>query len=213
MKIITIKEKYTMTSFAMKTKDGLDYYETISALQKDIRRGKEKEALFWALQLAEGNCMPHLLNRLPIIAIEDVGVCDGGLTIILVQTLVTQIKTYFDKKNDAWFMMLSNCILAMCRAQKTREAENFLTVVKVERKNGWKPEIPDYALDMHTRRGKAKGRGIQFFVENEQQVSTLFNPGRNDYVDIANKYELEGACEGLSNDDEEELEDMQTKLF
>ena len=179
-----------MPPYRMETKDGYDYYEVISALQKDIRRGNEQEALFWALQLAESGFMPHLLNRLPIIATEDIGVCDGGITIILVDTLVKQTKEYSDKKNDAWYMMLANIILAMCRAIKTREAENFQGVVRMRTKSGWRPEIPDYALDMHTRRGKKMGRGLQFFIDNESNPDNLKYPGQNKYVTLSNEMEL-----------------------
>lgn len=34
-----------------------------------------------------------------------------------------------------------------------------------------KAEIPDYALDMHTAAGQAKGRGIRHFLEVGSQVS------------------------------------------
>lgn len=182
----------TAAAFKMQTNDGYDYYEVISALQKDIRRGKEEEALFWALQLAESGFMPHLLNRLPVIANEDIGVCDGGLTIVTVQTLVDQTSHYFNKKNDAWYMMLANAILVMCRAVKTRESENFQGVVRMRRKGGWRPGIPDYAFDMHTRRGKKMGRGLQFFIDNESQPMILRNPGPNHYYDRSNAMELEG---------------------
>lgn len=170
------------------TKDKYDYYEVISALQKDIRRGNEKEALFWALQLADGGQMSHLLNRLYVIVNEDVGIRDGGTTLILVDVLIKQTKEFYTQKNDAWYMSLSNIIMAMCRLKKTRESENYLTLVKEKIKNGWKPEIPDYALDMHTRKGKAMGRGLKFFVENESVPE--HSKAGNDYLDDANQIEL-----------------------
>ena len=37
------------------TKRGYDMYELISALQKDIRRGNEYEAMFWAVELETFN--------------------------------------------------------------------------------------------------------------------------------------------------------------
>ena len=201
-----------MASYKMKTKDGYDYYEVISALQKDIRRGKEQEALFWALQLAESGFMPHLLNRLIVIANEDVGVCDGGSTLVLVDTLVRQTKEYHAKKNDAWYMMLANAVLAMCRALKNREAENFQGVVRMRTKAGWRPEIPDYALDMHTRRGKKMGRGLQFFIENESNPENLRNPGPNHYIDQSNDMELKGG-EAIPAGVEEQPENPQTDIF
>lgn len=53
------------------TKNGYRFGEVLSALQKDIRRGKEEEALFWALELCP-EFEDHLWSRLVIIAYEDV---------------------------------------------------------------------------------------------------------------------------------------------
>ena len=44
------------------------------------------------------------------------------------------------------------------------------------------PEIPDYALDMHTRRGGKMGRGINHFYEEGSKVSP----------DMGSKYKEEG---------------------
>jgi hypothetical protein len=34
----------------------------------------------------------------------------------------------------------------------------------------WLPEIPDFALDMHTRRGQEMGRDYRFFMEEASRV-------------------------------------------
>ena len=52
---------------APKTKGGYDLLETLSALQKEIRRGKEYEALFWAVELESLNSKA-LWNRLRVVA-------------------------------------------------------------------------------------------------------------------------------------------------
>lgn len=55
------------------TPKGYDLHEVISALQKELRRGKEYEAVYWASELESFN--PKLLwNRVRVIASEDVGI-------------------------------------------------------------------------------------------------------------------------------------------
>ncbi len=200
--------------FDMKTRYGYDYYEVISALQKDIRRGKEEDALFWAYELGESGFMNHMLARLYVILHEDIGICDGGQTLLLVDKMIDHARFFVEKKKGSWRMVLANIVMAMCRAEKTREGENLKTVIRHRISNGWRPEIPDYALDMHTRRGKKLGRGLKFFVENEQQIDTLKNPGPNRYVDEANAIESGVAfADPDGRDVEEQPENPQVSLF
>lgn len=51
-------------------------YDWLSALQKEIRRGNEEEALYWAFELIERNCFTQCVNRLRVIAYEDIGVAN-----------------------------------------------------------------------------------------------------------------------------------------
>ena len=62
--------------FPWKTVGGYDFYEVLSAMQKTLRRGLEKEALFWATELSLSNYAPHAWTRFLIIASEDVGMAD-----------------------------------------------------------------------------------------------------------------------------------------
>jgi replication-associated recombination protein RarA len=70
------------------TQRGYDFHELLSALQKDIRRGNEYEAMFWAAELESFN-PTALWNRLKVIASEDVG-CANPLMPILIETLRRQ---------------------------------------------------------------------------------------------------------------------------
>jgi replication-associated recombination protein RarA len=54
------------------TRKGYYLDEVTSALQKEIRRCKEYEAVYWALELESFN-YKALWNRLKVIASEDVG--------------------------------------------------------------------------------------------------------------------------------------------
>ena len=69
----------------VKTQNGYDFYELLSALQKCVRRGLEEQAVYFAVEL-DGFNSTALWNRLRIIASEDIG-CANPLMPILIETL------------------------------------------------------------------------------------------------------------------------------
>ena len=75
---------------AITTKHGYKLDEIASVLQKEIRRGKEKEAMHWALELVESGYARYCFKRLKITAAEDIGFADP-FSIVLVKEL-----------HDAW---------------------------------------------------------------------------------------------------------------
>jgi replication-associated recombination protein RarA len=148
-------------------------FEVVSALQKDIRRGLEENAMYWGLEF-----LPlyekYLWKRLITIAHEDIGLADVGT----VQFVTSQCESWFTLRSlgaqDECRLLLANVIMALCRAPKSRLADHFQCVVTTE----WqmhKHEIPDYALDKHTLRGSQMGRGMAFFITNEDKP-TLHEP-------------------------------------
>jgi len=160
-----------------KTDRGYDYFELLSALQKDLRRGNEYEAMFWAVELESFN-LTALWNRLNVIASEDVGVANPVMPFVI-ETL--ERKYYDARKRDssADRLFLSNAILNLSRSRKTRVADDSLVVVYGEILLDEKRlNIPDYALDMHTKRGKALGRGLEHFytVANKLSNEDIDNP-------------------------------------
>ncbi len=142
------------------TKNDYDAFECMSALQKSIRRGLEAEAMFWALEL-EGLNPSWLWKRLMIITTEDIGPADPHMPVL--------IKTLWDTYNSMKEMakgkapechILGHAVLVLCRAKKSHESMYLpMTVSWWRRYLDWRIEIPDWALDLHTRRGKKKGRG------------------------------------------------------
>lgn len=145
--------------YQLKTENGYDLMECASALQKTIRRGLEEEAMFWATEL-ETKFPDYLWLRLTVIANEDIGLASPE-TLTLLEALRTQAAFLRAKsKSPSERLPLANAILALCRASKTRLADDFQAVIYKRRDHEqWRLEVPDYALDKHTRRGKALGRG------------------------------------------------------
>ncbi len=160
------------------TKNGYDHYELLSALQKCIRRGLEYEAVHFAVELEEFN--PTMLwNRLRIMACEDIGPANPTMP-LLIDVLH---KNYLSEKSklggSEYKLFLVNAVVCLCRSQKSRITDDLLNIVYTERELENKyPPIPEFALDMHTARGKALGKGIDdFFGEgNKLQNEAFINP-------------------------------------
>jgi replication-associated recombination protein RarA len=171
------------------TARGYDIYELLSALQKDIRRCNEYQALHWAIELETYN-VKALWNRLRVIASEDIGIANSEAT-VLVDVLE---KHYFDavqRKNDSSRLFLVHAVLYLARSQKSRIVDDLLITAYGNIKyNGEKLPIPDYALDIHTLRGKKMGRDTKFFTEESSRVNNegLENSYKKSASEILLKY-------------------------
>jgi replication-associated recombination protein RarA len=157
------------------TKHGYDHYELLSALQKSIRRGMEYEAVHFAVELDEFN--PTMLwNRLKVIACEDIGPANP-LMPLLVDVLQKNYATEKSKLGEnSSRLFLVDAVVCLCYSQKSRITDDLQTVVSMEREVEEKfPAIPEFALDKHTARGKALGKGIDdFFNEGNKLENEAF---------------------------------------
>ncbi len=154
------------------TKHGYDHYELLSALQKCVRRGMEYEAAHFAVELEEFN--PTMLwNRLKIIASEDIGPANP-LMPIFVDIMQKQYQTEKSKLAESGYKLyLINTVVCLCRSQKSRITDDLQNIVYTERERDGKfLPIPDFALDKHTARGKAMGKGIDDFFTEGNKVNT-----------------------------------------
>jgi replication-associated recombination protein RarA len=174
----------------LRTKGNYPLSDAISALQKEIRRGNEEAAMFWALEL-ESSFPQYLWHRLQVIVNEDIGPAASNV-IVLVHSLKQQYQDMIGRAGQASELLcLANAILAMCRAEKSRLADNFLTVVLQERaQNGLKLEVPDYALDKHTLAGKRKGRGWDFFNKVSSHIENKTDKFKDIYKARADELRL-----------------------
>lgn len=174
--------------FRLKTEGGYDFFEVLSALQKTIRRGLTEEAMYWALELLP-QFEKSLWRRLIVISNEDIGIANPPV-IQLIDTLSKQYFDFRERGDMGCVLMVANAILVMTRSDKSRIADHLTVLSTQERLQGKKKrEIPDFALDTHTRRGKQKGRGLEHF----RTVGAMLHPkGRtveDNYEDRA--YELD----------------------
>ncbi len=140
--------------------------EVASAMQKSIRRGLEADALFWATELDLSGFGEYAWKRLRIMCSEDCGPDNPDLpaAITALYTNWLALRKKDDVKLAPERLFLVDAVIRLCRAVKWRGVDNALVVFY----EGPRPrrEVPDYALDRHTSRGRQRGRGWQhFFAE------------------------------------------------
>jgi replication-associated recombination protein RarA len=151
-----------------RTINGMDSFECVSAMQKCIRRGLERDAMLFAMEmcLSSKAFFTRALNRLFVIAHEDIGLADMQSVTFAVVNLEACRGMYDPEKAGRYALALGNAIRALCRANKSREGDWFGIVAIRSIRGGKKPEVQDWMLDMHTRRGKQMGRGLDHFLND-----------------------------------------------
>jgi replication-associated recombination protein RarA len=157
--------------------------ECLSALQKGIRRCDEAVALTMAVEMDQSGHGQMLWNRLLIIASEDIGLAEPQLP--------AQVRALYENWRDARErrnaskperLFVLHAVMLMARAKKSRVVDNAIwATYGVE--EPLVPEIPEYALDGHTARGRQLGRGSTQATNPE--AFALINEadlGENPYV-------------------------------
>jgi replication-associated recombination protein RarA len=153
------------------TEHGFAADEVISALQKSIRRGLVDNALLlgWEMYVTSPEMEAMLWSRLCVISVEDVGLGNAQAP-ILVNTLFEMHQRYPRPEHDR-FMFAAHAIRVMASGPKDRTTDEMASWARQSVRLGERlPEIPDAALDMHTRRGQEMGRDYRWFVEEASRV-------------------------------------------
>jgi replication-associated recombination protein RarA len=148
------------------TKNGLNAMACVSAMQKSIRRGMEREAMEHAVELLHSGKAFHSMvcNRLEVICHEDLDTLAAPWIVPFVATALAQSKDRYTKSIGEARLMVGNAIRMMCRSPKSRAGCHFAAAIGLRSMlEDYTPEIPDHALDMHTMKGKAMGRGLDHF--------------------------------------------------
>ncbi len=176
--------------FSPYTKKGYDLFEASSSLQKSIRRGLEKEALYWAWELELSNYGKYLWKRLLIISIEDIGPASTTAT-ARVQSYSQVYNELKKQKSRETCLPITAAIIHLCRCDKSRLFD-WAKCWMVETHDQQNLSIPDYALDKHTRRGKQMGKTIEDFFETGCKL-TRHAPANNEeeYMKAARKFYCE----------------------
>jgi replication-associated recombination protein RarA len=137
--------------------NGVPLSDAVSILIKELRRGNEMPALYWAFQI-EDRYFKYLWRRLAIFCAEDVGLANPFL-ITQIRSLwesYMQIKEESSKKKPDENLVTMAVVLT-CQSPKNREIDHKKNLhYHLTADKGWAPAIPEYAIDMHTAEGKRR---------------------------------------------------------
>jgi replication-associated recombination protein RarA len=163
----------------VRTRHGLAADEVISALQKEIRRGNTENAALLAYEMitTSRGLEAKLWQRLLAISVEDVGWGDLRAP-VLINTLF-DMHRLFGRGDGERRLFALHAVRVLCRCMKDRSSDEMSAWIKAQVESGLlEPGIPDYALDMHTARGREMGRGARHFYEEGSRVNAEL-PGRD----------------------------------
>jgi len=179
--------------YQIRTANGYDFFGASSAFQKAIRRGDEDEAMFWAVELHNSGYVKYLWKRMIIITSEDVGLGDPDVV-----TRIMALKASYDyllkEKNtpNAKTLPFIQAVVTLVRARKSRFIDLAIsTYWNKHREQVGNKEVPDYAWDIHTRKGKKMGRGLKYFYAEGAKIENANKVDREiEFEELALKADL-----------------------
>ncbi len=156
----------------VKTRHGLPADEIISSLQKEIRRGNTENAALIAYEMATTSpeLEAYLWKRLLVISVEDVGWGDLQAP-VLVNSLFQMISA-LDRQDGERLLYVVHAVRYLCACKKDRSSDEMINwILRAVEDGGVLPQIPDYAVDMHTARGQQMGRSVRHFLEEGSKLA------------------------------------------
>lgn len=177
-------------SYEIKTRKNYDFYECSSAFQKEIRRSNEKTALFFGFELYASGYSKYIWKRMLVIASEDIGIADDMVAVKL-NSLYQNWKMIQETGANGSSVPFIHAIIILARAKKSRLVDHAKIYAMKTNDNF---DIPNYAFDMHTRKGKQMKRGNDFFInhgaklENKKEMTDIYEDFFNNFLnDKTNK--------------------------
>jgi replication-associated recombination protein RarA len=162
----------------VKTYHGFPADQVISAIQKEIRRGNTENAVLLAYEMVISSpaMEDYLWQRLMVISVEDIGFGEPDAPVLV--NALHQMVDSFDRGMGERKLFAVHAVRYLCACQKDRSSDEMVMWAKLASQRGLaRPEIPDYAVDMHTAEGQAMGRGLRHFIETGAQLNPEL-PGR-----------------------------------
>jgi len=133
--------------------DHTRYDVAVSALIKNLRRGHELDALYWAAQLSVR--YPWKTWRLlATFAAEDVGLANPQALPLVVAGRIAWEHNTKESKGRPPLVLLASVVLVLARSPKNREADDLAEAMKHMIENGWTAQVPEVAVDSHTAPGR-----------------------------------------------------------
>jgi replication-associated recombination protein RarA len=156
--------------------------EVTSAMHKSIRRGHEREALWWSSELDLAGYGAYVWRRLKIAASEDVGLAAPDAVIQIRVLYEAWLEAKKAKHQEELPLFIAHAVCVLARAAKSGIALYATLLFWEGDREAMRIEVPDYAIDAFTTRGRRRGRGKQFFLEESGRMENevLPNPYRED---------------------------------
>ena len=163
----------------VKTFHGLKADLVISSLQKEIRRGNVENACLLAYEMiiTSPALEDYLWLRLKVISVEDIGFGEP-LAPVVVQSLFA-MNSACDRSTGERKLYAIHATRYLCQCKKDRSSDEMINwIIHSSEQGKVMPQIPEYALDMHTAEGKKMGRGRRHFFEVASKITPEL-PGRD----------------------------------
>lgn len=168
----------------IRTVTGYDFFEVSSAMQKAVRRGDAAVAGYFALELWTSGYRDYVWKRLFTISAED---CYGPITKEIEALWQGHELVNKSSGEPKGRIFVSKAILLLCSTGKCRDADhlqNFVYDGKLVDADKWLEDvrrfpipIPPYTFDVHTRKGKKRGRTKEEFFREEYEALQPRIPG------------------------------------
>jgi replication-associated recombination protein RarA len=155
---------------AVTTAGGLRADEVISTLQKSIRRGEVRNAVLCAADMAStsDDLDRYLWDRLHVIAVEDVGF--GRPAAVTTIVALDTARQRFPPGSHDRLLFAVHAVRLLAESPKDRSNDELANLVRLDVEAGVVPDVPDHAVDMHTRRGQERGRDLAHFLTEGAKV-------------------------------------------
>lgn len=154
----------------LKTRNGLIAAEVGSALQKSIRRGWTEQAceLAYEFYISSPFLLDHLWVRLMTISVEDIGF--GNRDAMMQVHALNDIRKNFRYRSVDQPIFFIHAIRILAESEKDRSSDLLKNLIMKGFALGKVPEIPEIALDKHTRKGRANGKDSYHFLHEASKV-------------------------------------------
>ena len=152
------------------SRSGVPGDELVAGLQKSIRRADFEIAvrIAYEMYITSEQFEDKLWRRLTIIACEDIGF--GNPYAICVINKLDEARKQFRYTDGDRPLFFFYAIRYLCAQPKERSTDCLKNLVIKKFEQGYVPEVPDYAYDVHTVKGRAKGRDIIHFLDEASKV-------------------------------------------
>lgn len=176
-------------AYDLTTRNGHNFYDIASLMQKAIRRSNPNLAGYAAYELF-GKYHTYLWKRLVVVSAED---CWGIMTKeIIALKLADDFHNKGRKGYDKDPLFVAKAITLLCMAKKNRDAcyvacnfmlpdrlldESEIEHVDITQCSLGVEGIPDWVFDCHTLTGKKNGKTDLDMTISEQQALTPLQPG------------------------------------